>query len=409
MADQQDWSELTEDLLCTIGRRLITLQDLIRARAVCPSWRRALLAEQQRRFPSTQWLMLPHCTSKFMNRTAAAAMIGCKGSDNCRCFYDAAAQQFHHIEFPPGSHNRATCRGSAFGWLFMTGQTPCISLINPLTGAEIPLPPITSFPGVIAYRPEKVGLEYLLLADDGFTMAYGKKYIEKSYICKVAMSAEPTAAEDCTVMAIRFNDDYRLAICNPKAESWTLLSDRGIAFQDVVFWKGQFHILDFYARLMVCDLSVPHRPKLSLVLDLPYHRQITALDHYLVVCPAALGGGRERTYWTSEFRVFELNEEEGGGWDKVESIGDFALFLGSNTPAFVSTLDRPGLARNSIYFTDNLSECHSKNSSGHDMGIYDLATGAVQPLYCTASLHKNPLLISPWPVWFFPSSTTTVN
>ncbi|CAL1403916.1 unnamed protein product [Linum trigynum] len=461
MADElKDWSELGEDLLLMIGQRLITLDDIIRIRAVCNPWRRALRAEQLRRFsPSSHWLMLPYCSSDNMNMSTpisrhtsspdvdlAIPSIGCKGSETCRCFFDVVLHQFHHIEFPRHLRNK-TCRGSTMGWLFMVGDTPDMSLFNPVTKTEISLPPITSFPDVLGYDPEKLRLEYLLRDYTGFTTSLGKKYMEKEYIMRVGISAEPTT-EECIVMAIRVNSDKRLAFCRPAEieAGWIFVphvEEDGIpsriGYVDMVFWRDQFYAIDFRGNVLVCDFSAnPHYPTLSYFLSPGAFSVCETL--YLVVCPAAVTGGDDelmvvtrhasyvsnqeievdpvaagdaddaavddadddghvnvydsdsddeqlgrgageggrvgeaatKPYWTEKFRVFKLNKGA-EGWDKVESFGDFALFLGFNTPGtFVSIKDYPGLLPNSIYFTDDVVEFHYHPLWKNQAAILDL-------------------------------------
>ncbi|CAL1410293.1 unnamed protein product [Linum trigynum] len=141
-------------------------------------------------------------------------MTGCKGSENCRCFYNVALHQFHHIEFPQGLQGKRY-RGSTKGWLCIVDKAPGISLLNPLTKTEIALPPATSFPGVLAYRPEKAWGEYLLQMADGSEESISKNFFLKKYLKRVVVSAEPTSQE-CIVMAIRWNtEDNRLAFCRP--------------------------------------------------------------------------------------------------------------------------------------------------------------------------------------------------
>ncbi|CAI0462593.1 unnamed protein product [Linum tenue] len=367
MADGvKDWSELGEDLLCMIGQRLMTIEDVIRSRAVCNPWSRAQLAEQQRRIPPfTQWLMLPYCTSNNMNMAmamcstvidspaAAIPMLGCKGSKNCRCFYDVALHRFHHIEFPPGLQDKSY-RGSTMGWLCIVDKTPGISLLNPLTKTEIPLPPATSFPGVLAYRPENAELEYHVQSADGYIELISKNFFEKKYLKRVVMSVEPTS-EECIVMAIRWDGyDDRLTFCKPTEieAGWKLVpheEENGIppgkiGFVDVVFWRDRFYALDWGGRILVCDFSAnPHHPILSFLLDFPPNVYCygKADNQYLVVCPATVTGDDDdqlmmvsrftemmdidhqldngeaatKTYCTDKFKVFKM-KKDASGWDE---------------------------------------------------------------------------------------------
>ncbi|CAI0459645.1 unnamed protein product [Linum tenue] len=440
--------------------------------------------------------MLPYCSSGNYCSSNSATMLGCKGTHTCRCFYDLMEQQFHHIELPQGLNK--TCRGSAFGWMFMMDRTPSLLLLNPLTRSTIPLPPITSFPDVLGFFPDKVGKEYLYLDKDGLRIAKGKKEIEHNYIHRVALSAEPTS-EECVLMVIRSPTDRTLAFCRPTTatidnQKWTLAPNGSgsdgdlsklICFEDVVYWKGQFYALVNGGRVFVCDLSSPNCPRLSLFLDVHRSCRIKSINNYLLISPtdelmmvtrnvSLHGDSRNRdggsihqnrydsvdgdedfsddTEWTDDdgddsdedndlpadesdrevdhygmdsesddndndghpireiqlltddFRVFKMRGDR-KGWDEVESIGDFALFLGYSSATCISTRDHPELAPNSIYFTDDMTEKHCKRRlAGADMGVYDLTTRNFTPFYCTTSVHNNPSFIWPLPVWVLPSN-----
>ncbi|CAL1391068.1 unnamed protein product [Linum trigynum] len=471
MAESNNWSELPVELLCMVDQRLFKLKDAIRFRATCKSWRRTLNSDRGGKFrQSLPWLMLPYCSGDANSMMAAE---GCKGSDSCRRFFDVAEQKFHHIELPQVL-DKTTCRGSAFGWVLTLQRTPLMFLLNPLTGDQIALPPITSFPDVLKFRPEKIGHEYLWLDGSGDKRAKGKKSFESGSITKMALSADPAAGEkkDFVVMVIRRGlDDERLAFCRPRVEeaTWTLvprLGPRPVAFTDVVFWRGQFYVLDNFFRLFVCDVSIAGgHPRLRLLID---RKRTTDLseNYYLSVSPTGdelmmvtrnirypededvhqhedVGEDVDhhvhlfpiphdveddeadriapdedsdderrvdpevsldrRVQWTIRFKVFKLNEET-KKWDEVRSIGEYALFLGFNTSTFVSARDHPEIVPNSIYFTDDMLDYHYKKLlGGSDMGIFSLSTGSVQPLYDVRSVHNNPQFISPFPVWFLPS------
>ncbi|CAL1358270.1 unnamed protein product [Linum trigynum] len=377
-------------------------------------------SEQQGRLgESTPLLMLPHCSSTRMISGNCDS-----GSDRYCCFYDVANRRFHHIHGGGGGGNPSVvvCRGSAFGWLFMVHQIPSIFLLNPLTGSQIPLPPITSFPDVLDYNPQRRNFEFVHRLDgEQRLVVQGRTFFQERFFRKTAVSAEPTA-EDCVVMAIRFNNNYRLAFCRPGGDEWSLVpnpeEEEKIPFMDVVFWKGKFYAVDCCGRVVVADLSLLHRPKLSFHLNLAPRDFVNSEHPYLIPSPDE-GGDRlmmvtrymqlvaasPRGYRTVKFNVYKLDDEDRKGWDEVASIGDFAIFVGFNSAFSVSTRDHSGLISNSIYFTDDFIDWHQRHKlGGHDMGVYSLNTRAVKPLYSTSSLHANPLLISPLPVWILPSN-----
>ncbi|CAI0450188.1 unnamed protein product, partial [Linum tenue] len=406
MAESNNWSELPVELLCMVDQRLFKLKDVIRFRATCKPWRRSLNSVRGKFRQSLPWLMLPYCSGDIDSTSS-----GCKGSDICRRFFDVAEQKFHHIELPQGL-DKTTCRGSAFGWVLTLQRTPFMFLLNPLTGDQIALPPITSFPDVLKFRPEKIGHEYLWVNDSGCKIARGKKSFEARYISKMALSADPAVEEDFVVMVIRCSlGDDRLAFCRPRDdEAWTLIPRPGpclMAFTDVVYWRGQFYVLDNFFRLFICDISIAGHPRLRLLIDSKSTTDFSE-NYYLSVSPTgdelmmvtrnirypeededdddnngyiipvdhgvkddeadivALDEDSDdercvdpgvsldrRVHRTIRFKVLKLNEDT-KEWDEVRSIGEYALFLGFNTSTCVSARDHPEIVPNSIYFTDDM-------------------------------------------------------
>ncbi|CAL1374039.1 unnamed protein product [Linum trigynum] len=456
MAELNNWSELPEELLCMVNQRLVKLKDVILFRAVCKPWRRSLDCRKFRQ--SLPWLMLPYCSDDAVNSSPSEE--GCKASDSCRRFFDVAEHTFRHIELHQGL-DKTTCRGSAFGWVFTLQRTPFMFLLNPLTREQIQLPPITRFPDVLKYRPEKIGHEFLRLSDSGRKIAQGKKFFESTFINKMALSADPCAEKDFVVMVIRSLDGLRLAFCRPRNdEAWTLVPSpspgpKRIGFRDVVFWRGQFYALDGRFRVLTCDVSIPGHPRLHWFIDRELRGEFQ--NAYLSVSPTGDGlmmvaryisfpedddddGDADiipaddvaeddeadivwldedsddehsidpgvnldsKVHYTIGYKVFKLKEDT-KEWEEIGSIGEYALFLGFSTSTCVSTRDHPEIVPNSIYFTDDMLDYHYKKVlGGSDMGIFSLSTGSVQPLYDARSVHSNPSFISPYPVWFLPSN-----
>ncbi|CAL1410586.1 unnamed protein product [Linum trigynum] len=485
-----DWSELPSELLVEIGQRVILLKEKIRIRAVCRTWRRDLAQQLPLLFrQSSPTLILPYCSINSNKGEDAGG--GCV-SQECRLLRDVAHNQRHHISFGEGLEE-ATCRGSAFGWLFMLQRTPV--LFNPLSRDQISLPPITTFPEVLDYCLERVGEEYLLQSSDGSKVVAGKRYLESIYVQRIAMSAEPTS-EDCVVMALCIRDQLtRLAFCKPGDDKWTLIpqpNGEPFGFANVVFCGGNFYANDNRGRVLICDLTIP---KLSFLVT---EADIVCLNSYLLMGPddelmfvsrlaeeedivlgvddddsevnaAGIyngfpiphvhhveeeeeGQGQEEEeeevdnnglaediagveedglgpleeeeevdgheedaagmlyirdsdellqapwmYWTFDFRVYKLNKDT-NEWDQVQTIGDYALFLGTNSPACLSTKDNLGLKSNCIYFTDDNFNSHFRHRhGGHDMGIYHLSDDTIESFYCTNS--NRPFLVWPPPVW----------
>ncbi|CAI9774074.1 unnamed protein product [Fraxinus pennsylvanica] len=87
---------------------------------------------------------------------------------------------------------------------------------------------------------------------------------------------------------------------------------------------------------------------------------------------------KEVGYYTTVFFVWRLDEcyEEGSNYayrlTKVTSLGDQALFLGSNVSTSIAS--SKCIKPNCIYFTDDNVELYSQEpgGGGHDMGIFNM-------------------------------------
>ncbi|CAI0419606.1 unnamed protein product, partial [Linum tenue] len=98
-------------------------------------------------------------------------------------------------------------------------------------------------------------------------------------------------------------------------------------------------------------------------------------------------------YETTTFKVFKLNWDA-HDWERVDSLGDYALFFGGNQASFVSAEEYPGCRANCIYFTDDYREGQEAYfHGGYDIGVYDIGKGSVKSFTCRGSY--DPVLI--WP------------
>lgn len=73
-------------------------------------------------------------------------------------------------------------------------------------------------------------------------------------------------------------------------------------------------------------------------------------------------------------------------------MGNEALFIGRNSS--VSLASSEFIKPNSIYFTDD-ENLFLDDGGGHDMGIFNIETGIIEPHFPGTSLHR----FTP-PVWY---------
>lgn len=112
-------------------------------------------------------------------------------------------------------------------------------------------------------------------------------------------------------------------------------------------------------------------------------------------------------YKTSHFDIYKLDKES-KNWTKVNGLGNYMLFLGSNRG--VCLLARDGFSqckRNCINFVDDyLCGYEEGRMGGHDLGVFNFEDNSIKPFPCCPD---DTLLIWPPPIWVTPSLPLSQN
>ncbi|KAF9616485.1 hypothetical protein IFM89_029782 [Coptis chinensis] len=302
------------DIIELIGKRLVDIDDHVRFGAVCKTWRSLKIGYKKSYSP---WLMLPERDENNSD--------GEQVHNNNRKFVCLSSGKTFNVYLPECQGSR--CFGSPFGWLLTVGLDLNIHLLNPLTRAQLSLPPQRTFP----FQSES--------------------YIEPSHLRKIVVfkfvmsSSMPNSENDCIVMVIcsQFNS---LAFARPGDKAWTEIeSPPRQAHDDILFFNGRFYAIQASGILRICKIDEPV-PK---TIDL--HRIV-------------------RQVLFDWFEVYRL-DFSAKKWIELTEFGDNSLFIGTNSSFAISTTEYPGLKSNYIYFTDDHAECYYNGDGGHNMGFYD--------------------------------------
>ncbi|KAL6506650.1 hypothetical protein OROHE_022482 [Orobanche hederae] len=382
-----DWSDLPPELLLTVVKYLQTLGDYIRFRAVCQNWRDAapiIPRYLPREFP---WLMLPF-----------------SGTSNRRGFFCPLTNDFHRLTLPEASRSRR-CAGSSFGWLILFDESPSVFLINPLTRYRIALPPLTSFPNVTKFDFYSIGREYTVQSPENDLYYYDLKEMRDSFIKKAILSHSPYIRSDFFAFAILSRHE-NLAYCKNGDGSWKIIDAARSYSEDAIYFNGAFYAVNKFGSFAICDLT---NSKFPVVKFINLRQQIDGDMQYLVDAMGDLllvsrylefNINVDRCYEvckTVKFRVFKF-DWNAQIWVSIASLDDKVLFLGANSSVAMLASDYPGCKGNRIYFTDEYSGKNYDSIDGddHDVGVFDLADGAIESFgYYFWNSH--------WPIWIVPN------
>ncbi|KAL6873890.1 hypothetical protein ACP4OV_013972 [Aristida adscensionis] len=143
------WADLPRDLLESVLARL-PVADRLRFPAVCTAWQSAAAESAGGggvalvQGVESPWLMLP------FNPTRRGGE-GDGTSSEAR-FLSLADGRAYAVRQPPPAAADRLCVGSSDGWLVAADAASELQLLNPLTGAQVPLPSVTTLPFVDAAR-----------------------------------------------------------------------------------------------------------------------------------------------------------------------------------------------------------------------------------------------------------------
>ncbi|GJN37850.1 hypothetical protein PR202_gb26843 [Eleusine coracana subsp. coracana] len=183
----------------------LEVPDLLSAAAVCRSWRSGYKLDH--RLDVSPLFRGPCLVFSTVDREADAATLLCL-SDGKR----------HHVTLPNPPFRSRYVVGSSHGWLVTADEQSELSLVNPITRAQIALPPVKTMKNVgLRFTKNKVLHSYVLYHMD-VSVGLRNRYMfarrefydpdeARHFLYKrVALSADPSSG-NCIVMIIHWFQD----------------------------------------------------------------------------------------------------------------------------------------------------------------------------------------------------------
>jgi hypothetical protein len=173
-----------------------------------------------------------------------------------------------------------------------------------------------------------------------------------SFIKKIVLPSGPVNNDNFVAMAILSKTGAgNLAYCKNDDQSWTFITDVRRSYCDLTYYNEQFYVVDEKKAIVVCDINSTS-PSVSVV-ELPTQDIFAILylvnlgDDELLLVACYLGldfeyyeidEPPEIYFRTDGFNVFRMNWSE-LQWEKVESLGDWMLFVGKNSAVSLAASD----------------------------------------------------------------------
>ncbi|CAN0865004.1 hypothetical protein LINGRAHAP2_LOCUS9106 [Linum grandiflorum] len=304
------------------------------------------------------------------------------------------------------------CVASRDGWLVLIAPHPpysavTIYLLNPVTGASIPLPPLNEF----NFEHEDVGR--------------GRGI---GPYCCILLSSSPNDDDDCHVIVLDgFDASKKVAWCKLRGGHWEFGSEDSDCFDIVVsatYFRDKLYIVDCLHCVHVLSnlinatdrtaLSVRSYPFSFAMLwpypDAEFRYQRRNFDNLLELNGELIIVLRHCYKGEVRFQVYKLvlrSSSSDYRWEEVTSLDGYAVFLGTHqslcVPVSNNDNNKMMVKGNHIYYvTDSCGHCdrtavfngwHSHPSG--DCGVYSLEhQKLVEQSSCRKKFHDY--------VWFSP-------
>lgn len=308
-----DWSGLPGDLLRLFSGRLHDPLDFLRFRAVCRAWRAATAAAAASPPPFLPWLLARPAP---INPTA--------GPGPSLSFYSLSSAALRSVAAPS-----ATCSllGHTNSHLLFSDHGPLLLLVNPLTGADLPLPP-SPFD---AFSPITQG--YYLPGPDSPVVLYDTRRIFFHH--PAGGGGGWTTVPVVDLVAENMYHAGKVFVCND---------------------RGHLTIFDAATLAVLGDAAPPPPPPVTLHRDafkcssfVPSGDDLLCVIRYF---------RRKNTEQAGELledcRALEVHRLEIAGeksrWVQMRSIRDRMLFVGLYQGFSLRAADFAGLEGNCVYF-----------------------------------------------------------
>nr|POE88856.1 f-box protein skip23 [Quercus suber] len=226
---------------------------------------------------------------------------------------------------------------------------------------------------------------------------------------KAVLSSSPTSNE-CMAMAI-FGEFSKLAFCKYGDNKWTPIdTECQYVEQDFISHEGKFYVSYTDGEIWVGDhTSLPKMigfaPSLPRNFPLRFNLVRMISGEFFMVGKIHQWDKFTHPVLSSFYKTvgFEVHKFDQSDlkWKEVKNIGDNVFLLCMNNSLSFSIQSFVGCKANCIYFTDDYIEAQCEGiQGGHDMGVYNMGNGSVEPFRGYAS---DTNLVWPPPIWVFPN------
>ncbi|XP_008788439.2 uncharacterized protein LOC103706179 [Phoenix dactylifera] len=363
------WPDLSTDILDVIVKKLTRASDYLRFRCVCKSWRS--FAKPTNLPPHFPLLMLPYDPRSLHRRVLSVP-----------------TREIRTLPIPDVVHK--VTLASARGWLLLLDLVPAggrLFLLNPLTGAQVQLPPTDGFFHLTGFEFSLVHQKFLSIRRGihSSTSVLDYSVIFPWKAC-LLLSPNLDPRDSVVVIAECYRNSREIAFCKLGDESWTVMNT-GLVTElvSMAHHEGSLYMTDMQNNASVCKIASPSNPEpINLPnIDLEECRLffVTTSTQLLLFAQYDVDlipndADFDDEHFDHCFGIFELKQGNAPGWYKIEGIhGNKYLTMELFPSYLVFSWAIPGRRGDCIFYSGASGFSYRQlKSDFHEMDALDFGT-----------------------------------
>ncbi|XP_022682343.1 F-box protein SKIP23-like [Setaria italica] len=411
----RDWSQLPADLVVLVLGAL-EVPELLRSAAVCRSWRAAYKLDP--RLDATPLFRGPCLLYSSADRDADVATLRSL-SESAAADHTTSTRRRHHVTLPAPSFRGRYVVGSSHGWLITADEQSELFLVNPVTRAQIALPPVKTMRSLnlrLARSSKALQGYFLHYMDVAAGCRNSHMYDLREFYDpnearfllyrRVALSADPSSG-NCIVLIIHcFQEQLSFARIGDAEWTWIHGEEHFCHYQDLFYndKDSLFYALRGTGEVHTIDFSGSSSPVVKII----FKKVVNYIDNYKYLVRAPRGDliqvwrdddVVDNGEWVTKKLVVYKMDLVHQKVAEVKDLQGYALFLGFNTSFFLPVACSPMLKANCIYHTDDNTEY----IGGHKFSRRHIVAFSLDENVFAEFLPCDSRLNWPPPIWIRPS------
>ncbi|KAF8673533.1 hypothetical protein HU200_048616 [Digitaria exilis] len=327
--------------------------------------------------------------------------------------YSLAEERVYRVTLPDPPIRRRNLIGSSNGWLVTADERSELLMVNPITGEQIALPPVTTIEQVKPILDDAGEIQEYELSHHSADEVYRDPSIRALHDLRDSLYFKAFVFFDGSRgghIVVLIHEPYEISFARAGDSRWTWLWPASDHYEDCIYVDGILYAVTSTSAIHAFDLTGPtYSMKVIMeeskrfIVDRIYITQAPSGELLLVWRDRNLKGDAQDCD-TSEFMkgsqkfMLFVVDMEAKELMEIDSLYDHVLFLGCSQSCCLDAEDFPSLQANHVYLTGDERYIRLLKEYHRDVLVFNMESNSLEEIVL-------PRFRCSWPVpiWMTPN------